>query len=61
MKVSEVLKLLKKDGWYLHKHGSRHDLYRHETKSGQIPIPRHPAKEMAKGTLLSILKDAGLK
>lgn len=61
MKVNEVLKLLKRDGWYLHRHGKRHDLYRHETKPNQIPIPRHQAKEVANGTLDSILKDAGLK
>lgn len=60
-KVNEVLKLLVDDGWYLHKHGKRHDLYRHPTKKGQIPVPRHGSKEMAKGTLNSILKAAGLK
>ena len=60
-KISEVVKLLKKDGWFLHKHGSRHDLYRHPTKDGQIPIPRHGSKELAKGTLNSVLKQAGLK
>ncbi len=61
MKVNEVLKLLKRDGWFLHRHGKRHDLYRHKTKQGQIAIPRHQAKEIAKGTLESILKEAGLK
>ena len=59
--VNEVLKLLKKDGWYLHRNGTRHDLYRHPTKPNQISIPRHGSKEMAPGTLQSILKDAGLK
>lgn len=61
MKINQVLKLLTKDGWYLHRHGKRHDLYRHKTKTGQIAIPRHKAKEVANGTLESILKDAGLK
>ena len=60
-KISEVLKKLKKDGWYLHKHGGKHDLYRHKSKPGQIPIPRHGSKELATGTLNSILKAAGLK
>ena len=60
-KVNEVLKLLIDDGWYLHKHGANHDLYRHPTKPNQIPVPRHGSKELAKGTLNSILKTAGLK
>jgi mRNA interferase HicA len=59
--VNELLKLLKKDGWYLHKNGANHDLYRHATKKNQLTIPRHGSKEMANGTLNSILKAAGLK
>lgn len=61
MRVSELLKVLKKDGWYLHRNGSRHDLYRHPTKTGQIAVERHSSSEVAKGTLQQILKDAGLK
>lgn len=60
-KINEVLKLLIKDGWYLYRHGSRHDLYRHKSKEGQIPVPRHGSKELAPGTLNSILKRARLK
>lgn len=61
MKVSEILKILKKDGWYLYRNGSKHDIYRHPTKENQIPVPRHKGQELAKGTEQSILKDAGLK
>ncbi len=59
--TNEILKILKKDGWFLHKHGKKHDLYRHPIKNGQLPILRHGSKELAKGTLESILKGAGLK
>lgn len=59
--VNELLKLLKNDGWFLYNNGANHDLYRHATKEGQIPVPRHGSKEIAKGTLQSILKKAGLK
>ena len=61
MKVSELLKILRKDDWYLHRNGANHDVYRHPTKTGQITVPRHGSKELAKGTQLQILKDAGLK
>ncbi len=60
MRVNEMLKILKKDGWYLYKHGGNHDIYVHDTKDGQIIIPRHPSKELKKGTEQSILKSAGL-
>jgi mRNA interferase HicA len=61
MKISELKRILEKDGWYLHKTGGPHDKYRHPSKAGQIPIPRHNSKEVAKGTLMKILKDAGLR
>ncbi|THD67635.1 type II toxin-antitoxin system HicA family toxin [Robertkochia marina] len=60
-KVSEIRRLLLKDGWYLHRHGGNHDMYRHKEKSGQITLPRHGSKELATGTMNSILKQAGLK
>jgi len=60
-KVSELLRILLKDGWYLYRNGSRHDLYRHPTKKGQVAVPRHKAKELANGTFIGILKEAGLK
>lgn len=61
MKVSEMERILTKDGWYIHRSGSNHDLYRHPTKEGQIPLSRHKGQELAKGTEQRILKDAGLK
>lgn len=60
-KINELLKLLKEDGWYFYKHGGNHDKYRHPSKDGQLTIPRHGSKEIAKGTHESILKQAGLK
>ena len=58
--VNELLKTLRKDGWYLYRSGGNHDLYRHLTKAGQLTIPRHGSKELAKGTYMSILKAARL-
>ena len=60
MKFSQLIKKLQKDGWFLYRNGKKHDLYRHPMKEGQITIPRHGSKEVAKGTLRSILKGAGL-
>lgn len=59
--INELLKKLRKDGWFIHMHGKKHDVYEHETKPGPLIIPRHGSKEVASGTLKSILKKAGLK
>jgi predicted RNA binding protein YcfA (HicA-like mRNA interferase family) len=59
-KVSELVRELTSAGWYLHKHGANHDLYRHRDKPGQLTVPRHGSKELAKGTEQSIRKAAGL-
>lgn len=61
MKASQMLKVLEKDGWYLLRHGKKHDIYVHATKEGSVIIPRHPSMELKKGTEISILKQAGLK
>lgn len=61
MKSSELLRLLKKDGWYEVRQKGSHITMRHSTKPNQILVPFHASKEIAKGTLHNILKDAELK
>ncbi|MGD1319517.1 type II toxin-antitoxin system HicA family toxin [Chryseobacterium sp. 2R14A] len=61
MKVSQLLKVLEEDGWYLRRHGKKHDIYVHPTKEDFLQLPRHPSSELKKGTEESILKKAGLK
>lgn len=60
MKQSELLKLFRKNGIKLQQHGKRHDIYYSPITNKTIPIPRH-AKEIATGTLKSIIKDAGIE
>lgn len=59
MKVSELQKLLKKNGCYISRHGSNHDIWYSPITNKQFPVPRHPSKEIKTGTLNSIKKDAG--
>lgn len=59
MKQSELLKLLSRNNIKLVQHGKRHDIYYSPITGKSFPVPRH-AKEIAVGTLKSILKDAGL-
>jgi len=60
MKKSELLKLFSKNKIKLDHHGKRHDMYYSPITGKIFPVPRH-ATEIAKGTLHSILNDAGLK
>lgn len=60
MTVRELEKIIKADGWFeIDQHGS-HRQYKHPTKKGRVTIPCHNG-DIDKGTLNSILKQAGLK
>jgi len=61
MKSAELIKLLKKNGWYEVAQKGSHKQFKHETKTGKITIPDHKGKDIAIGTLNAILKQAGLK
>jgi mRNA interferase HicA len=61
MKCSELLRILKKDGWYEVRQSGSHIIMRHPIKTNQLTVPNHGSKEMKTGTCNSILKDAGLK
>ena len=61
MKCSELLRLLKKDGWYPVSQKGSHIKMRHPTKSGMIIFPNHGSQEIGKGLEKSIEKKAGLK
>lgn len=61
MKCSELLKLLHNDGWVQIRQSGSHVIMRHPTKTGQIPVPYHGSKEVKKGLLSAILKQADIK
>ncbi len=60
MTENELKRLLGKEGWTI-THGKAHDQATNPKKPGvKISIPRHKG-DIPKGTVHSILKDAGLK
>lgn len=61
MKCSELLRILKKDGWYVISQKGSHLKLRHNTKSSIIIFPNHGSQEVGKGLEKRILKDAGIK
>jgi predicted RNA binding protein YcfA (HicA-like mRNA interferase family) len=60
MKVREVLKLLKKDGWYLVTTEGSHRQFKHPSKSGRVTVSGHLRDDVHPKTLRSILTQAGL-
>ncbi len=61
MKVRDVLRLLKDDGWYLVVTEGSHRQFKHQSKTGRVTVPGKPNDDLPHGTLNSILKQAGLK
>jgi predicted RNA binding protein YcfA (HicA-like mRNA interferase family) len=61
MKVREVLKLLKNDGWFLVVTQGSHRQFKHSTKKGRVTVSGHPSDDLHPKTLKSILIQAGLK
>ena len=60
MKSADLIRTLKADGWELvHTVGSHHQ-FKHPTKPGKVTVP-HPKKDLPRGTVNSVLKQAGLK
>ena len=61
MKCSELLRLLKKDGWYIVSQKGSHLKMKHDEKSGIIIFPNHGSNEVGKGLEKTIKKQAGIK
>jgi predicted RNA binding protein YcfA (HicA-like mRNA interferase family) len=61
MKYNALFKLLKNDGWFIIRQSGSHVIMRHPIKKGNLTIPFHESKEVKKGILLAILKQAKIK
>lgn len=59
MKVRDLLKLIKKDGWHKVNQKGSHAQYKHPVKKGRVTIPMHKG-DVPVGTLKSIFKQAQL-
>ncbi len=57
--AEELMKMLKKDGWYLVRVKGSHHLFQHPEKPGTIPVPMHKGDVHPK-VATNILKEAGL-
>ena len=61
MKVRDVLRVLREDGWYFVVARGSHRQYKHRTKPGRVTVPDCGNDDLAPGTLISTLKQAGLR
>jgi predicted RNA binding protein YcfA (HicA-like mRNA interferase family) len=61
MKVREAIKMVEADGWFLARTRGSHRHFKHPVKAGIVTIAGHPRVDIPRGTLNSILKQAGLK
>jgi predicted RNA binding protein YcfA (HicA-like mRNA interferase family) len=60
MNSREIIRILKKDGWYEVGQVGSHVQFKHPTKPGRTTVP-HPKRDIPLGTLKSIEKQAGIR
>jgi predicted RNA binding protein YcfA (HicA-like mRNA interferase family) len=53
--------MLEDDGWTVARTRGSHRQYTHPAKPGVVTVPGKPGDELPKGTLASVLRQAGLK
>lgn len=61
MKVRDVIRWLRDDGWSVARIRGSHQQFKHPSKPGLVTIAGSSNDDLAPGTLNSILKQAGLK
>jgi predicted RNA binding protein YcfA (HicA-like mRNA interferase family) len=61
VKVREVVAVLKGDGWELVVMKGSHRQFKHPFKPGRVTVSGNLGDDMPKGTLASVIKQAGLQ
>jgi len=61
VKIRDIIKMLKQDGWYEVVRKGIHRQWKHPLKRGRVTIAGHEKDDVAPGTLNSILKQSGMK
>jgi predicted RNA binding protein YcfA (HicA-like mRNA interferase family) len=59
MNSSALIRLLETDGWVLDRIRGSHHVFRHPVKAGIVVVP-HPKKDLGKGLVAKIRKEAGI-
>jgi predicted RNA binding protein YcfA (HicA-like mRNA interferase family) len=61
VKVSEVIKRLAAEGWFIATQHGSHRQYKHPIIPGRVTVAGKPSDDLAPGTINSIAKQAGWK
>lgn len=61
VKVSEIIKMLLADGWYLDKQKGSHRQFKHPTKPGKVTVNHKESEDIWGALLKSIEEQSGLK
>jgi predicted RNA binding protein YcfA (HicA-like mRNA interferase family) len=61
LKVSEIIRLLEQNGWYLHLHnGTSHRQFKHHIIKGKVTVNGNPSADISGTLLKSIEKQSGI-
>lgn len=61
MKVKDLIKILKDDGWYVSRTRGSHRQLKHAYKKGTVTVAGNENTDVPPGTLHAILKQAKLR
>jgi predicted RNA binding protein YcfA (HicA-like mRNA interferase family) len=57
---SEIISVLRKDGWKFEASVGSHHQFVHQSKPGKVTVP-HPQKDLSTKTVNSIFRQAGIR
>jgi predicted RNA binding protein YcfA (HicA-like mRNA interferase family) len=60
MTSADLIRRLRADGWMLDRTRGSHHVFRHPLRPGIVVVP-HPKKELGKGLVAAILRQAGIR
>jgi len=58
MTTSEILKLLRNDGWFVHEHGNSHIQLKHPSRKGRVTVPDQKG-DLKRSAIHMIFKQTG--
>lgn len=61
IKISMIIKMLEKDGWYISRTKGSHRQFKHHTKKGTVTVNGKPSDDVWGPLLSSIEGQSGLK
>lgn len=61
MKIKDLIAIIELDGWQQVRQKGSHRQFHHPVKFGTVTVAGKPSVDVPPGTLINVLKQAGLK